>query len=74
MDEIRDQMDLSKEISDAISQPLGVGNDLDDVRASMVIVQEVNFTRMNYSPSLMLLNRKNWMLNYWMSIHQLLPS
>jgi charged multivesicular body protein 4A/B len=31
MDDIRDQMDLSKEISDAISQPLGVGVDLDDV-------------------------------------------
>ena len=30
MDEIRDQMDLANEISDAISQPVGFGLDLDE--------------------------------------------
>ncbi|KAJ1502977.1 ESCRT-III subunit protein snf7 [Coelomomyces lativittatus] len=30
MDEIRDQMDLANEISDAISQPVGLGLDLDE--------------------------------------------
>ena len=31
MDEIRDQMDVMKEIGDAISQPLGYGVDMDEV-------------------------------------------
>ncbi|KAJ1526492.1 Transmembrane 9 super member 1, partial [Nowakowskiella sp. JEL0078] len=30
MDEIRDQMDLANEISDAISQPVGFGLDMDE--------------------------------------------
>jgi len=30
MDEIRDQMDLAKEITDAISQPVGFGQEFDD--------------------------------------------
>jgi hypothetical protein len=30
MDEIRDQMDLANEISDAISQPVGFGVDMDE--------------------------------------------
>jgi len=30
MDEIRDQMDLAKDITDAISQPVGFGQDFDD--------------------------------------------
>lgn len=31
MDSIREQMDLGKEISDAISNPVGMGNDIDEV-------------------------------------------
>lgn len=31
MDSIREQMDLTNEISDAISNPVGMGNDLDEV-------------------------------------------
>ena len=33
MDDIREQMDLANEISDAISQPIGFGIDLDEVRS-----------------------------------------
>lgn len=32
MDSIREQMDLTNEISDAISNPVGMGHDLDEVR------------------------------------------
>lgn len=32
MDDIRDQMDIANEISEAISRPVGVGDDLDEVR------------------------------------------
>ncbi|KAJ3370067.1 hypothetical protein AMAG_14580 [Allomyces macrogynus ATCC 38327] len=35
MDEIRDQMDLANEISDAISQPVGFGMDLDEDELNM---------------------------------------
>jgi hypothetical protein len=31
MDDIRDQMDIANEISEAISRPVGVGDDLDEV-------------------------------------------
>lgn len=31
MDSIREQMDLTNEISDAISNPVGMGHDLDEV-------------------------------------------
>jgi charged multivesicular body protein 4 len=31
MDSIREQMDLTNEISDAISNPVGMGNQIDDV-------------------------------------------
>lgn len=31
MDSIREQMDLTNEISDAISNPVGMGNDIDEV-------------------------------------------
>jgi hypothetical protein len=34
MDSIREQMDLTNEISDAISNPVGMGHDIDEVRAS----------------------------------------
>lgn len=33
MDSIREQMDLTNEISDAISNPVGMGHDIDEVRA-----------------------------------------
>lgn len=33
MDDIREQMDLANEISDAISQPVGLGLDMDEVKA-----------------------------------------
>jgi charged multivesicular body protein 4 len=32
MDDIRDQMDVANEISEAISRPVGMGEDLDEVR------------------------------------------
>ena len=32
MDSIREQMDLTNEISDAISNPVGMGNQVDEVR------------------------------------------
>lgn len=32
MEEIRDQMELANEISDVISQPVGFGIDMDEVR------------------------------------------
>lgn len=32
MDSIREQMDLTNEISDAISNPVGMGHDIDEVR------------------------------------------
>lgn len=32
MEEIRDQMELANEISDVISQPVGFGVEMDDVR------------------------------------------
>lgn len=32
MDDIREQMDLANEISDAISQPVGFGLEMDEVR------------------------------------------
>lgn len=31
MDDIRDQMDIANEISEAISRPVGVGDELDEV-------------------------------------------
>lgn len=34
MDSIREQMDLTNEISDAISNPVGMGHDIDEVRAT----------------------------------------
>lgn len=38
MDEIREQMDLASEISEAISQPVGFGLDLDEVREGIGLV------------------------------------
>lgn len=32
MDDIRDQMDVANEISEAISRPVGMGEDLDEVK------------------------------------------
>lgn len=32
MDEIRDQIDIANDISDAISKPVGFGEELDEVR------------------------------------------
>lgn len=32
MDDIRDQMDVANEISEAISRPVNVGDELDEVR------------------------------------------
>lgn len=32
MDEIRDQMDIANEIAEAISRPVGIGEELDEVR------------------------------------------
>lgn len=43
MDEIRDQMDLANEISDAISQPVGFGLDLDEVGANCGAVFSSSF-------------------------------
>ena len=36
MDSIREQMDLTNEISDAISNPVGMGNDIDEVSAALL--------------------------------------
>ena len=36
MDEIRDQMDLANEISDAISQPIAFGVEFDEVRVTQL--------------------------------------
>ena len=44
MDEIRDQMELANEISDAISQPVGFGLDLDEVD---ILFMGGLFTQMN---------------------------
>jgi hypothetical protein len=35
MDDIRDQMDVANEISEAISRPVGMGDELDEVRSYM---------------------------------------
>lgn len=37
MDSIREQMDLTNEISDAISNPVGMGNQVDEVRLSLLL-------------------------------------
>lgn len=34
MDDIRDQMDVANEISEAISRPVGMGEDLDEVKSN----------------------------------------
>ena len=38
MDSIREQMDLSNEISDAISNPVNMGIEVDDVCSHFVLV------------------------------------
>jgi charged multivesicular body protein 4 len=38
MDSIREQMDLTNEISDAISNPVGMGHDIDEVRSGGYVV------------------------------------
>lgn len=45
MDDIRDQVDLANEISDAISQPLGMGLDIDedDLLQELDELEELNF-------------------------------
>lgn len=36
MDDIRDQMDVANEISEAISRPVGMGDELDEVTVFML--------------------------------------
>ena len=38
MDSIREQMDLTNEISDAISNPVGMGNMVDEVSNELTLV------------------------------------
>lgn len=38
MDDIRDQMDIANEISEAISRPVGMGEELDEVIVVYVFV------------------------------------
>lgn len=58
MDDIREQMDLANEISDAISQPVGFGQEMDEVGVVAVNIQLV-ILRMNLLPSWSNWNKKN---------------
>jgi hypothetical protein len=57
MDDIRDQMDIANEISEAISRPVGVGDDLDEVLCFYIWIAYCLFfiLRMSY-----LTNWRNW--------------
>ncbi len=48
MDSIREQMDLTNEISDAISNPVNMGIDVDDVRDHGLHALAVHSTRLTY--------------------------
>lgn len=44
MDQIREQMEISNEISDAISNPVNMGIDVDDVSLSLAHDLETEYT------------------------------
>lgn len=79
MDSIREQMDLTNEISDAISNPVGMGNAIDEVRlAPNIACGRLLIFRMSSMPSWRRWSRKNWMIDWQVQIgfrfiHLLLP-
>ena len=65
MDSIREQMDLTNEISDAISNPVGMGNMVDEVNTQSLrrAVAEATLTanfRTSSRPSSRRWSRRNW--------------
>jgi hypothetical protein len=53
MDDIREQMDIANEITEAIAQPVGFGIEFDDVRLWNVFVSVL--------PPAHLVSRTNWL-------------
>lgn len=75
MDSIREQMDLTNEISDAISNPTGMGNQIDEVRfpapysrAVGQRMQELTRRRTSSKPSSRLWSRKSWTTDWQVQI------
>jgi len=69
MDSIREQMDLTNEISDAISNPVGMGNQVDEVSAyaflrpnldALTTIGHMLTNRTSSRRNLKLSSRKNW--------------
>lgn len=63
MDSIREQMDLTNEISDAISNPVGMGNQVDEVRYAPVTSRRESahkLYRTSSRRSSKRSNRRNW--------------
>lgn len=49
MDDIRDQMDVANEISEAISRPVGMGDELDEVTVFMAFYKALNIYIYTYN-------------------------
>lgn len=60
MDEIREEMERTKEIAEAISNPINVGVDVDEVRFCLVVGNRIDGTafRMSLSTNLRIWSRK----------------
>lgn len=69
MDSIREQMDLTNEISDAISNPVGMGQDIDEVRAMTCLLAASPLTwilyRTSSRTSLTSSSRRVWTSAWW---------
>jgi charged multivesicular body protein 4 len=62
MESIREQMDLSNEISDAISNPVNMGIEVDDVSWSFTLLSLLSIVEVIYHLRLIVVmpNRTNW--------------